>query len=111
MFLELLAVATIGSLVGCFTGLLPSLHVNTLAVLLLASAPLMNAAFQASGFSAQPAFLVACLILAISVAHTFVNIIPATYLGAPDESTALSVLPGHQMLLRGTGYRAVQLSA
>ncbi len=111
MLVELAIVATAGALIGCLTGLLPSLHVNTLAVLLLASAPLMNAMFQATGFSAEPAFLVACLILAISIAHTFVNIIPATYLGAPDESTALSVLPGHQMLLRGTGYRAVQLSA
>lgn len=111
VFVEILIIATVGALVGCMTGLLPSLHVNTLAVLLLASAPLMSAAFQASGFSADPGFLVAALILAISVAHTFVNIIPATYLGAPDESTALSVLPGHQMLLRGTGYRAVQLSA
>lgn len=111
MLAELGLVSLAGALVGCLTGLLPSLHVNTLAVLLLAAAPLMNAAFQVLGRSMEAGFLVAALILSISVAHTFVNIIPATYLGAPDESTALSVLPGHQMLLRGSGYRAVQLSA
>jgi putative membrane protein len=111
VLLELLAVSAAGAVIGCGTGLLPSLHVNTLAVLLLAGAPIMNAVFQSMGFAASPAFLVAALILSISIAHTFVNIVPATYLGAPDESTALSVLPGHQMLLHGSGYRAVQLSA
>jgi putative membrane protein len=32
-------------------------------------------------------------------------------LGAPDEDTALSVLPAHSLLLEGNGYEAVYLSA
>jgi putative membrane protein len=106
---DLLVVALAGAFVGCLTGLLPSLHVNTLAVLLLAAAPVLDQILQ--GLAMDTRFLVAALILSISIAHTFVNIIPATYLGAPDESTALSVLPGHKMLLHGAGYRAVHLSA
>ncbi|MCK4812004.1 MAG: tripartite tricarboxylate transporter permease, partial [Methanosarcinales archaeon] len=43
--------------------------------------------------------------------HTFLNIIPAVYLGAPDADTALAVLPGHDMLLDGMGAAAVRLSA
>jgi len=34
------------------------------------------------------------MILANSITHTFPNIIPAVYLGAPDAGTALAVLPG-----------------
>ena len=33
------------------------------------------------------------------------------FLGAPDEDTALSVLPAHSLLLEGKGYEAVALSA
>lgn len=109
---QLLALSALGALTGCVTGLLPSLHVNTLAVILIAAAPGLEAALLAAGFDAFAGpFCVAALILSISIAHTFVNIIPATYLGAPDESTVLAVLPGHKLLLRGTGFRAVQLSA
>ncbi len=35
----------------------------------------------------------------------------ATVLGAPDEDTALAVLPAHSLLLEGKGYEAVSLSA
>jgi len=34
-----------------------------------------------------------------------------TVLGAPDEDTALTVLPAHSLLLEGKGYEAVALSA
>jgi len=34
-----------------------------------------------------------------------------TVLGAPDEDTALSVLPAHSLLMEGKGYEAVALSA
>ncbi len=54
--------------------------------------------------------LIALLIIATSVVHSFVDFIPATFLGAPDEDTALSVLPAHRLLLKGEGYRAVSLS-
>ena len=35
----------------------------------------------------------------------------STVLGAPDEDTALSVLPAHSLLMEGKGYEAVALSA
>ena len=34
-----------------------------------------------------------------------------TVIGAPEEDTALSVLPAHTLLLEGNGYKAVALSA
>jgi putative membrane protein len=55
--------------------------------------------------------IVASAIVATSMAHTFLDFIPSTFLGAPEAETALSVLPAHGMLLEGNGYRAVFLSA
>jgi len=54
---------------------------------------------------------ISSFIVSVAIAHTFVNIIPATFLGAPDEETALSVLPAHKLLLEGKGYEAIALSA
>jgi putative membrane protein len=54
--------------------------------------------------------VLACFIVSMAVAHTFIDFIPSIFLGAPEESTALSVLPGHKLLLRGRGYEAVKLT-
>ncbi len=98
-FLTWLAAAALGSLAGLITGLIPGLHVNTLAavVLALATAPL------------DPFWAIA--LVAIGITHTFVSILPATYLGAPGEDTALAVLPAHRLLRRGLGREAVFVSA
>lgn len=47
----------------------------------------------------------------MSITHTFLDFIPSTFLGAPEEATALSVLPAHKLLLRGMAYEAVRLSS
>lgn len=107
-----LVAALAGALLGCCTGLLPGLHVNTLAVVLVALAPALEAAL--APFDVPPhalPVLIGAVLLAITVSHTFTSILPATFLGAPDEATALSVLPAHAMLLRGHGFHAVAISA
>lgn len=43
----------------------------------------------------------------MGLTNTFIDTIPSIYLGAPDEDTALSVLPGHKMLLEGKGHEAI----
>jgi TctA family transporter len=55
--------------------------------------------------------IVSTLIIGNVVTHTFLDFIPSVFLGAPEGDTALSVLPGHRMLLKGLGYDAVKLSA
>jgi putative membrane protein len=47
----------------------------------------------------------------MAVTHTFVDFIPSILLGAPDEGSVLSVLPGHRLLLRGRAYEAIRLTA
>jgi len=64
------------------------------------------------GISNQFVFLlIAGFIIAVSISHTFHDTIPTTFMGAPEEDTALSVLPAHSLLLEGRGYEAVVLSA
>ncbi len=87
----------LGALVGTLTGLLPGLHVNTLAAVSLGLAPANHST--------------ALFLVAVGIVHTFVGILPATYLGAPAEDSALTVLPAHQMLLQGRGPEAVRVSA
>ncbi|MBR9702822.1 hypothetical protein GOV10_02200, partial [Candidatus Woesearchaeota archaeon] len=53
---------------------------------------------------------VAVFIIAMSVTHTYLDVIPSIYLGAPDPDMVLSVLPGHRLLLEGKGLHAVRLT-
>lgn len=94
----------IGFLLGIISGLIPGIHVNNFALILLAMTPL----FLDLGFAP---FYIAVIILSNSVAQTFLDIIPSIFLGAPEADTALAVLPGHQLLMEGRGAEAVRLSA
>ena len=103
LFLLLFSVLA-GYLLGIFSGLLPGIHTNNFALALVALAP-----FLAEKGIAP--FYIALIILSNAVSHTFHDIIPSVFLGAPDGDTALAVLPGHRLLLEGAGAEAVRLSA
>jgi putative membrane protein len=104
-----------GVLTGIVTGLLPGLHVNNIALILLSLSGAIVTAFSflfTYGISEQFILvLISVYIISASISHTFHDIIPSTFLGAPDEDMALSVLPTHSLLLEGKGYEAVVLSA
>ena len=105
----------LGVLTGIATGLLPGLHVNNITLILLSlSGSIIGlfAVLQTYNISEHFIFLlIAIFIVSLSISHTFHDCIPTTFLGAPDEDTALSVLPAHSLLLEGKGYEAVALSA
>lgn len=100
-----------GAGMGLFSGLVPGIHVNTLASLMLASYPALESA--AAGLIPAEAVpeAVCCCIMAASVVHSFVDIVPSVFIGAPDSSNAVSVLPGHRLFLDGRGMAAVRASA
>lgn len=50
------------------------------------------------------------LILSMSITNTFLDSIPSIFLGAPEPSTSLSILPGHKLLMEGKGFEAVILT-
>lgn len=116
LLLAVIIFAIIGTGAGILTGLLPSLHVNTVAALVIVfQSSLISFTLFMFGW-ANPSeeeilIIVSSLIVGNVITHTFLDFIPSVYLGAPEAETALSVLPGHQMLLKGRGYEAIKLSA
>jgi len=110
------AFSMLGVLLGTITGLVPGFHPNNVAFILLAISPAILAKLRflnALVVHSETTILVlvASTILAASVAHTFLNFIPAAFIGAPEGDTALCVLPAHQLLLEGRAYEATVLSA
>ena len=100
--LEIVMAIVLGIIAGIFTGLIPGIHTN------LVSAAMLSASAWFLSFTDVQTLAV--FTIAMAVVNTFLNIIPSIYLGAPDTETALSVLPGHRMLLEGRGYEAVKVS-
>lgn len=114
-FLLIIFFCVMGVITGIATGLLPGLHVNNIALILLSLSGAIVASFSflfEYGISEQFILMLICVyIIATSISHTFHDTIPTTFLGAPEEDTALAVLPAHSLLLEGKGYEAVALSA
>ena len=99
--IEVIIALLLGVLFGVVTGLFPGVHINLVAAFLLASA---------GYFSGVDVMVLVVFIVAMAITHTFIDFIPSVFLGAPDEDSFLSVLPGHQMLVEGRGYEAVVLT-
>jgi len=105
----------LGVITGIMTGLLPGLHVNNVALILLSLSGVIVGAFSflfQYGITEQFILILVCIyIISTAISNAFHSSIPTTFLGAPEENTALSVLPAHSLLLEGKGYEAVALAA
>ncbi len=101
MFLEIILLTLLGTGLGIATGLIPGLHPNTIFVLMLSTLPFLLV---------FPIPAVLAFIVSLSVCNTLTDFIPSILFGAPDPSTALVVLPGHQLLMEGRGYEALALT-
>ncbi len=100
--IQILIALLLGVAAGCVTGLTPGVHINLVALLL----------FTYSSFFLEytTTLVLVVFIISMAITHTFLDFIPSIFLGAPDDDTALSVLPGHRFLLKGQGYGAVKLT-
>jgi len=98
----LLLALFLGCASGTLAGLIPGLHVNTLSIIMLSLIPFLSQYLNPISLGI---FLVSMVITA-----SFVDFIPSIFLGAPEASTALGVLPGHNLLLKGEGYKALKLT-
>jgi len=76
---------------GVLTGLVPGLHLNTFIPFLIST--------SSSAF-----------IVGVVLSHSFFDFLPAMFLGVPEESTGLSILPAHKMILKGQGIKAFKLA-
>ena len=89
-----------GIMVGTITGLIPGIHINTLAILLVILSKYIRL---------DPTKEI-ILIMSVATAHLIFDLIPSTLLGVPDERTALMVLPNHRLVMKGLGLRAINKS-
>ncbi|MBW2965684.1 tripartite tricarboxylate transporter permease [Candidatus Woesearchaeota archaeon] len=102
MFIQILVAVFCGICAGIITGLIPGIHINLISLLLVS----LSGYFL--GFTSP--LMLGVFIIAMAVTHTFLDVIPSVFLGAPDADTALAVLPGHKLLLKGMGYEAIKLA-
>ena len=102
-FIEILLASLIGVFFGVICGLTPGIHINLVSIIL----------FSISSFllGITSPIILMVFIVSMSISQCFLDFIPSIFLGAPDENTALSILPGHKLLLEGKGYGAIKLTA
>jgi len=82
-------------LLGLLAGLVPGLHSNTLVSVMLS----LNIE------SAELPFA----IITMYAVYSIISFIPAVFLGIPDPTIVLSVLPGHRMAMQGKGLEALTI--
>lgn len=89
----------LGVVAGTITGLIPGIHTNLVAVLLISYSGYLTEFFDRINLS--------IFIITAGTTHALVDLIPSIFLGAPEENM-MTTLPGHQLLLKGFGFEAVK---
>ncbi len=85
----------LGILIGLFAGFVPGLHSNTIVSFMYSLG--------------IPPEILSLLIIAVFAAYSITSFIPSLFLGIPDESSILSVLPGQRMVKEGKGLLALKI--
>ena len=109
--LFILYMSILGAAIGTFSGLVPGIHVNTLAAMMLAGYPFLSDAFSSFIPAELLPLCVASCIMSASIVHSFVDYVPSVFIGAPDPDDVISALPGHRLLLEGRGMAAIRSAA
>ncbi len=102
MIYELIIAIIFGVFCGIITGLIPGIHINLISLLLLSLSPIL--------LNYTNPIILSVFIISMSTTHSFLDFIPSVFLGAPDADTALSILPGHKLLLEGKAFEAIKLT-
>lgn len=100
---ELIIACFLGILIGTMTGMVPGIHVNTAGAILFAVSTFLLTLVS-------PEFI-CVLMVAMSIAHALIEFVPSMLLGVPEEGTAVSILPGHRMVLDGRGKETIRIVA
>ena len=101
MVISIILSLFLGLIAGTLTGLSPGIHINLVAAFLTSSL---------GYFAGVPLIALAVFVVAMSITHTFIDFIPSIFLGAPEEDSFLSTLPGHLMLQEGKAHEAFVLT-
>jgi putative membrane protein len=100
MFPEIILYLFIGILLGIIAGLIPGIHPNTFAFLILAFSPFLELNI----------FYLIAILIGVEITNSFMDFIPSILFFAPEEDTALSILPSQRFLLHGRAYEAIYLT-
>ncbi|MBP5394790.1 MAG: tripartite tricarboxylate transporter permease [Candidatus Methanomethylophilaceae archaeon] len=111
LLLLILYMCLIGAAAGTFSGLVPGIHVNTLAMLLLVASPYLLDVLSGFVPDGYGPLLLSCAVMSAAVVHSSIDFIPSAFIGIPDADTVLNVLPAHRMILNGEGMAAVRCAA
>ncbi|RMD67437.1 hypothetical protein D6817_01670 [Candidatus Pacearchaeota archaeon] len=96
-----LAAILLGIAAGALTGITPGLHINLIAASIATNALAFPTLLE------NYSQVLAMFVISMAITHTFLDFIPAVLLGAPEEDSFLSILPGHKMLLEGKAFDAI----
>ena len=102
MLIQIILFILLGITTGTITGLIPGIHINLVSIFLLSLASTILLPVNS--------LYIVIFIVAMAIAHTFIDFIPSILLGCPDTDTELSILPGHELLKKGQGYQAIILT-
>jgi len=98
---EILLAIFLGITLGTITGLTPGLHVNTIGLLIF------SVSDKILTFT-RP--LTLCVFfVSMSLCHAMLEFIPSLIMSIPEEDTVLSIQPGHRLLFKGEGKKAIRL--
>ena len=75
--LFILYMSILGAAIGTFSGLVPGIHVNTLAAMMLAGYPFLSDAFSSFIPAELLPLCVASCIMSASIVHSFVDYVPS----------------------------------
>lgn len=101
VFLSTIAGTLLSALIGC----LPAMHVYNVAMLYV-----IFASTIANTFIGTDPYIIMPFMMGLIIGWAMLNTLPAVFLGAPDESAMLMVLPTQKYLMYGRGYEATMLS-
>ena len=103
--------SAIGAAIGTASGLIPGIHVNTLAILMAFGTPFITDALSGIVPTENVPLLMSSAVVSAAVVHSFTDFVPSVFVGAPDADEFLSLLPGHRLLREGKGMLAVRSAA
>lgn len=100
-FITIASFTVLGTFIGAFFSFFPSLHIYNVAGIVLM---LWTAFGDSMDHAAVGPFFISMI-----TSFSFINTIPMTFFGAPDESAQVTILPNTIYFMRGKGYEAAVL--
>lgn len=91
----------LGIITGIITGIIPGLHVNTVGIIIFS---ISDKIIEHTSIISLCTFFVT-----IAICHSMIEFIPSLLFGVATEDTMTSIQPGHRLLFKGYGNKAIRL--